>query len=266
MKKKIYSIIVFSALFFSGCEVEEVISPDSVYVEYTVVQAEIRPGKIFPGVRFTKTMPLGIPYDIKKAELKDVTAYIVKNEIQVIPLIYYADGLYKPRFEFYVEEGEVYEVYAESDGKFIYGKTFIPHKPVATSVNYNTNDYYFEADVETEINTVYAALWIVTGLPPAIAEDYFSVSTPSTNPGSVSAVRTGSIPEEYRTQAYAGQRYIQVFAFDQSYRKYFYSRTSGNEINDPFIQGGGAVEWNMQGDKVIGMFIGVTPGELINVN
>ena len=77
------------------------------------------------------------------------------------------------------------------------------------------------------------------------------------------SVRTSSLPEEYRITVYSDNRYIQVVAFDKSFRNYFYSRTSGSEITDPFIQGGGAIEWNMQGDKVIGMFIGVARGDII---
>ena len=62
--------------------------------------------------------------------------------MQVIPLIYTSDGLYKPHYDFYVEEGETYELYAERDGKFIYGKTIIPYSPEINSVNYNAAGYY----------------------------------------------------------------------------------------------------------------------------
>ncbi len=253
-------------LILIACESEEILNPDITFVEYTVVQAEIQSGKIFPAVRITKTLPLGISYDIKLAELKNVTAYLVKNYVQVIPLVYTNDGLYKPKYEFYVDEGDTYEIYAERDGKFIYGKTTIPFEPSVTSVNFNPSDYYFEADVVSKQNEVYGALWIVTGTPPAKADDFFSVSKASTGINQIVSVRSKSLPEEYRNQNYSGQRYIQVVAFDKSFRDYFYSRTSGNEINDPFIQGGGVIEWNMQGENVIGMFIGVAKGDIIQVN
>ncbi len=235
-------------------------------MEYTVVQAEIQSGKIFPAVRITKTLPLGISYDIKLAELKNVTAYLIKNYVQVIPLVYTNDGLYKPKYDFYVDEGDIYEIYADRDGIFIYGKTTIPFEPSVSSVNFSPSDYYFEADVVSKKNEVYGALWIVTGSPPAIADDFFSVSKASTGINQIVSVRSKSLPEEYRNQNYSGQRYIQVVAFDKSFRDYFYSRTSGNEINDPFIQGGGVIIWNMQGENVIGMFIGVAKGDIIQVN
>ena len=258
--------LLFFILTLAACENEELVSPDTSFEEYTVVEAEIQPGKIFPAVRITKTLPLGVPYDIKLAEIKNVTAYIVKDYVQVIPLIYTEDGLYKPKYDFYAEEGETYELYAERDGKFIYGKTIIPHRASVTAINFNSDDYYFEADVQGEMNVVYGALWIVSTYPPAKAEDFFSITQPVTSFNTTVSVQTSSIPEKYRDAIYSGSRYIQVFSFDKSYRKYFYSRSSGQEINDPFIQGGGVVEWNMQGEKVIGMFIGVTPGDILNVN
>jgi hypothetical protein len=266
MKTFLNISLTFFILVLAACESEEILSPEEVFVEYTVVQAEIQPNKNFPAVRITKTLPLGVPYDIENAELKNVTAYLVKNEVQVIPLLYTLDGLYKPRYEFYVQEGETYELYAERDGKFIYGRTTVPYKPEVTAVNYNTSDYFLNADISTKFDEVYGALWIISGYPPANADDFYSVTLPSTSTNSMAAVRTSSIPEEYRTPAYSESRYIQVFSFDKSFRDYFYSRTSGQEITDPYIQGGGKVEWNMQGDKVIGMFIGVTPGDIIKVD
>lgn len=249
-----------------NCEREEILNPDAVHIEHTVVQAEIKPGKIFPAVRFTKTLPLGVPYNIKQAELKNVTAYLLKNEVQVIPLHYTSDGLYKPLYDFYVEEGETYELIAERDGIYIYGKTFVPFKPNVLSTNYITSSYYFDADVRSRLNEVYGALWIISGNPSARAIDYYSITSPTNSININIVVRTSSIPEMYRSPTYPDNRYIQVFAFDVSFRKYFYSRTSGQQVTDPFIQGGGAIEWNVQGDKVIGMFIGITPGDIIEVN
>ena len=266
MKTFLNISLPFIILVLAACESAEILSPEDVFVEYTVVQAEIQPNKNFTAVRMTKTLPLGVPYDIKNAELKNVTAYLVKNEVQVIPLLYTMDGLYEPKYELYVQEGDIYELYAERDGKFIYGRTTIPYKPEVIAVNYNTSDYFLEADIRTKFNEIYGALWIVSSYPPAKADDFYSVTLPSTSTNGTVSVRTSSIPEEYRTTAYSESRYIQVFSFDKSFRDYFYSRTSGQEITDPYIQGGGKVEWNVHGDKVIGMFIGVTPGDIIKVD
>ena len=218
-------------LILIACESEEILGPEDTYEEFTVVQAEIIAGKYFPSVRFTKTLPLGIPYDINNAELKNVTAYLVKNEVQVIPLIYTSEGLYKPLYDFYVEEGETYELYAEYDKKFIYGKTIIPYSPEINSVYYNGAGYYLSAEIQAKLNEVYCALWIVSENPPGMAEDFYSVTTPATTPYTTVGVRTSSLLEQYRSPVYSNDRYIQVYSFDKSFRNYFYSRSSGGEIH-----------------------------------
>ena len=257
------SLVLIS--FFCGCESEEIVSVEFAYEEYTVVQAELIPDKRFPGVRFTRTLPLGVPYNIKDAEIKNITAYLRINGIQVIPLIYSEDGLYKPKYYFYINEGDTYELFAEQGEKYIYGITKIPLKPQVTSINYDRNDYHLFADVNVKQDEVYSALWIVTLGNAIRAEDFFSVSSPG-NQNSTVRVRTSPVPEEYLSGIYSGTRMIQVFALDKSFKDYFYTRNSGQQLNDPFIQGtGGAVEWNVQGDKVIGLFIGVTPGDIIEV-
>jgi len=256
---RIFSKLIFAAFLFllTGCESEEIISTDVVHDEYTVVQAEIQANKIFPSVRFTKTLPLGIPYTIEAAELKNVSAYIRKNEVRIIPLIYTYDGLYKPLYEFYVEEGETYELFADRDGKYIYSKTIIPYKPEILNSSYNTSEFYLNANVRSKEDEVYAALWIISAVPVVTADDYFSVS--SGNPVTTLSVRTSPLPEQYQSNAYNYSRYIQVFAFDKSFKEYFNTRTLGGEINDPFVQGGSEVSWNVQGEKVIGLFMGITP-------
>jgi len=262
--RKYYLLILI--LLFTACQSEDILTPEDTYEEFTVVQAEIIAGKYFPSVRFTKTLPLGIPYDINKAELKNVTSYLVKNEVQVIPLIYTSKGLYKPLYDFYVEEGETYELFAEYNKKFIYGKTIIPYAPEIKSVYYDGAGYFLSAEIKAKVNEVYCALWIISGNPPGMADDFYTVTTPAATSLTTVGVRTSTFPDEYRSPVYSNYRYIQVFSYDKSFRNYFYSRSSGSEINDPFIQGGGAIEWNMQGDKVIGMFVGVAIGDIVKVN
>jgi len=256
--------LVFISLF-SGCESEEIVNVDLVYEEYTVVQAELIPGKHFPGVRFTRTLPLGVPYNIKDAEIKNITAYLRLNGVQVIPINYTDDGLYKPLYNFYINEGDTYELFAEHGEKYIYSITKIPLKPEVTTTNYDRNDYHLYADVKVKQDEVYSALWIVTLGNAIRAEDFFSVAS-SDNQYSTVRVRTSPVPEEFLSGIYSGTRMIQVFALDKSFKDYFHTRNSSQQLNDPFIQGtGGAVEWNVQGDKVIGLFIGITPGDIIEV-
>jgi hypothetical protein len=267
MNKNFYIIYLAILLIISiACEEEHIVDVNIVHEEFTVVQAELKIDKYFPGVRFTKTLPLGVPYDIKLAELKNITAYIRIDSVQIIPLIYDQDGLYKSLYEFYVEPGRYYELFAERDGTFIYSQTVIPEKPIVTSTNYSSSENYLQAVVVSHNNEVYAALWAISSAPFIKADDYFSVSVPTEiSPVSTINVRTSPIPEEFQSPAYNNSRFIQIFSFDKSFKNYFNSKTSGQGISDPFVQGGGAVEWNVYGDNVIGMFIGVTEGELVAV-
>ena len=265
MKTSVKILLLYLTLVIAGCKSEEIVNPEDVYEEYTVVQAELHPWEPFPSVRFTKTLPLGEAYDIKKTELKNVHVYIKRNGVQVIPLIYNFDGLYKPRYETFVNEGETYELFAKSDDKYIYAKTIIPFSPKINSTKRDQNEYYLEANVSMRNDEVYGALWIISGTASGRAEDFFSISNTDYSPNKNVIVRTSAIPEGYRTPISLSNTYIQVFAFDKGYRDYFYSRSSGQEVDDPFIQSNGKIDWNVQGDKVIGMFIGVTPGNVVKV-
>ena len=258
MKRLLKIYLVLILITISGCENEELLTPQFDYEEYIVVQAEIQANRYFPAVRFTKTLPLGVPYRLEDAELKNVTAYLKRNGVQIIPLVYTSQGLYKTLDDLFVVEGETYELFAMRDETFIYSITRIPYKPEITNAYYNSSSYSLNANVNAKEGEVYAALWIVTTTPSIEADDYYAVF--SAAPGSNIVVAASPLPQQYRGGNYSGLRYIQVNSFDQSFKDYFNSRTSGNEINDPFVQGGGEITWNVQGEKTIGLFIGVSRG------
>lgn len=245
-------------IIFSNCENEEILTPEVEYEEYIVVQAEIQSNKYFPAVRFTKTLPLGVPYKIEDAELKDVTAYLKRNGVQIIPLVYTSQGLYKTLYDVFVVEGETYELFAMHDETYIYSITRIPYQAELTNVYYNSSNYNLNASVKSKEGEVYASLWIITTTPSIIADDYYAVT--SAVPGSDVITTTSPIPEQYRGSNYSGLRFIRIDSFDHSFKEYFNSRTAGSQINDPYVQGGGKVIWNVQGEKVIGMFIGISKG------
>ena len=60
--------LIFLAILFyflSGCENVDVVETKIEYKEKIVVSSEITAGSIFSGVTFTRTLPIGEPYDIK---------------------------------------------------------------------------------------------------------------------------------------------------------------------------------------------------------
>jgi hypothetical protein len=57
-----------------------------------------------------------------------------------------------------------------------------------------------------------------------------------------------------------------VYAFDSAYREYFNTKENNQPIQDSFAQGGGLINWNVQGNNTIGLFIGIAKGDIINAN
>jgi hypothetical protein len=55
---------------------------------------------------------------------------------------------------------------------------------------------------------------------------------------------------------------MEIYSFDKAYLKYYNSKGNQQIINNTFIQGGGSVVWNVFGDDVIGLFIGVAKSKI----
>lgn len=266
MKSIIKIIFIIFPLFFS-CEKEEILNANAEYTELLVMQCEIYPEFNFPGVRLTRTLPLGVVYDIKLAEIKNATMYLRINNVKIIPLHYTMNGIYKPLYDLYVNQGEVYEIFGELDEQSFYAKTVIPYTPVVQSISYDLTEHYAKAVLLSNKNECYSALWAIQDTTMIFAEDFFSVSVfQDTTIGSVVNVRSAAYTYPYRQPVYNGRRYIQLFAFDFSFEKYFKSKLSGNTINNPYVQGTSNTVWNVKGNNIIGMFIGVSKGELLFVN
>lgn len=260
--------ILFLLLFvLIACERDEILDVDTEYKELLIVQSEINPDVYFPGVRLTKTLPLGVPYDINLSEITDATLYLRVDSIKIIPLHYTQDGVYKPLYNFVVSPGEYYELFGERGIQTFYAKTKIPLHPQIKNILFHSTGYFSEAEVYSHEGECYAALWAVNDGIYRVSSDFFNVSV-SENVfiGSYSIVRAGSYPQAYQTSAYDGRRYIQVYSFDVSFAKYFTSKSGNEVIINPYVQGTGSTDWNVEGTNVIGMFIGVSKGSIYPVN
>lgn len=264
---KILKILLICAVLILGCENQDLVTQEIQYQDKVVVQAELVSNTYFEGVRITRTLPVGTSFAIEKAEIKNAYVYLRKNFVQIIPLHYQANGIYKPLYDLYINEGEFYEVFGTADEKQFYAKTKIPLSPQIESANINLNGYFATAIVQTQGEECYAALWTVDDGIFKTAEDFFEVVNPAVSgTGNSVQVRTAQYPIEYQSNAYNGKRYIKVFAFDKSFSKYFYTKSGSQTINNPYVQGVGETDWNIDGENVIGMFIGLSNGTLTLVN
>ncbi len=247
------------ALLVSSCENSTDVVVDLPYTEYTVVDAQLTAFQLFKGVTLTHTLPLGEDFDIKKAEIKDAVMYLVENGVKIIPLHYFADGLYKPLQDITIKVHNQYELFAAVGTKSIYSRTIIPEVPEVVNIT-DVDNKYLSAEVTAKAGEAYAAAWLISsGGELMTAGDFFEVVTPDQYPANV-LVRSMDIPAPYNTLTYRDRVYIKVFAFDKVYREYFITKTGSSQINNTFTAGGGAVAWNVSGDHTIGLFIGVAEG------
>ncbi len=259
MIRKLILLAVLS-LLISSCENNTDVEIDLPYKEYTVVEAQLSAHQIFQGVSITHTLPLDEPYDIKKAEIKDAFAYIVENGIRIYPLHYSTDGMYFADGDFIISPDSKYELFARVGEKTIYSKTVVPDKPVI-NVASNADDQYLFASIDAKPDEAYGAAWIIANTDKR-ADYFFTIESADAFPQELS-IRTIQIPEPYNTPQYSSNFFIQVYAFDKAFKDYFITNPGGSQIDNVFIAGGGSVLWNVYGEDVIGLFIGVTKGDAV---
>lgn len=257
-------MILLILLFATGCQQTDVLEPDGLYKQKVAVFASLKADSTFGGITFTRTLPLTEEYDIKKAEITDITAYLKIDGIQVIPLLYVKDGLYKPKYNLIIKEGSTYELFASYAGKSIYSNTSVPQIPKIISAQ-KINNQYFQASVSPKANEVYGLAWTIPGITAysvlGFSNDFPEIVKPSdAGLNSNITLKTIDIPENYRTEFYFRSASIRAYAFDKSYYDYFLTKANNQQISNSFVQGGGQIIWNVYGEDVIGLFIGMAIG------
>lgn len=270
MKKVLYIICISILISLIGCENVSVVNPDLNYKEYIVVRAELVAGEDFTGVKLTRTQPLNQQYDSSSAAItSNVTAYLKVNGVQVIPLHHAGNGIYLASARMPIISGYTYELFAEVGNTGIYSFTRIPQKPTVVSAQV-VNDSIFQANVQSETNAVYGAVWEiyngsvgqVIDSAPDFKEIVQNTDVYKTEP---IPVNTLALPTQYRSGNYSNLWYVRVYAYDTAYLKFFRTRNNNQPVSDVFSQGGDQVIWNVTGNNVIGMFIGVAKGNFVKV-
>jgi hypothetical protein len=270
MKNILYIIFTSILISFIGCEDVSVVNPDLSYKEYIVVRAELVAGEDFAGVKFTRTQPLNQQYNSASAAItSNVTAYLKVNGVQVIPLHHAGNGIYLASDRIEIQSGYTYELFAEVGDTAIYSSTTIPEKPIVVSTQV-VNDSFFQANVRTNTNEVYGAAWEIynSGIDEVVdsASDFKEIiqNTDVFNTAPI-PVNTIDLPVQYRSSNYSYLWYLRVYAYDTPYLKFFRTRNNNQPVSDVFSQGGDQVIWNVFGNNVVGMFIGVAKGDFVKV-
>ncbi len=263
--KKYISLISIFVLILVGCEKTDTVEINLPNQEYIVIQAKLIADEDFQGLRITRTLPVNETYDIKKAEIKNAFVYLRRNDVQIIPLHYTLNGIYVTTSALPIVSGDKYELIGEANGHKFYSKTFIPQVPVVTNFDYNANQYYMEANVKSHPNEVYGSLWVIDGNLNRAADDFYSVintNTGDTLTNPLSTTRTQELPEIYRSFSYNNRRSVLVYSFDKQFEPFFNSKNNNQPVESYFQEGGGTISWNVQGDGVIGLFIGMANSSL----
>jgi len=255
MNRTIKIILAGLLLIFFGCENSKIVDVPLQFEENVVVQGELYADTLFPGIRITKTIPINETFDIDSAQIKDAYVYLKINGVKIVPLHFTKKGIYKPAANFFVRSGEVYELDGEADGKIFYSQTIIPQKPVITNRDYNSSGKFMEATTQANPDEVYGAIWNIDKIDTLSANDFYSIVAVDNNASVIT--RTTTLPDIYRSSYYDGRRFIQVFSFDKQFKSFFNSKDNNQPVSNYFIQGGGSIAWNVYGDHVIGLFIGI---------
>ena len=256
MNKVKYFFIIGFFLFSYGCEKSTIVSIPVPYEEDVVVESQLIAGQTFQGVRITRTVPVSENFDINKAEVKDAVVYLKVNDLQVIPLHFTSDGIYLPTVSMNIYWANKFELFGEVDGKSFYSQTTVPQMPVEVSSDYNSTGNYMEATVQSKPGVVYGGIWSIDRLTETSANDFYSIVSPKDNQTIIST-RSTILPKEYQSSEYEGRRFIQVYAFDKQFEDFFNSKDNNQPVSNYFAQGGGSIAWNVYGDHIIGLFIGI---------
>ena len=261
MKKIKFLLALFVLAFIIiGCEETTTVEVEIPDEEYIVVESELVADSLFTGVRFTKTLPIGELYDINKAELKSVVAYLKVDDAQIIPVHYDSAGWYRPLYDYRIEPGRKYELIAEYNDILIYARTNVPQVPEVQRVIFS-NEYYLSAEVKTKQHEVYGAAWVIGS---RISSSFHSITEPVNQiVPQIVDTRTSLFDEDLRSAVYRSNSFIRVYAFDEQFFDYFRSKDNHQFIEDGISQGGGLVTWNTFGDNVIGVFMGIAHSPLI---
>ncbi|OGU34279.1 MAG: hypothetical protein A2068_04105 [Ignavibacteria bacterium GWB2_35_6b] len=259
MEIKKYLITLLLLLFCIACENDQVVDISDFYKEKVVVRAELVKDSLFEGVSITRTLPLNSQYDFNKAEFESFTGYLRIDNTVIIPLHYSGDGIYKPLHNLIINGNKKYELIVNAGGTQIYAETYIPDTTVILKTYYKENTF-LEARVLPNSKYSYGAVWALESVTnPEYSDDFFSLVEPLNNSGTIT-VQTKAFPEAYLTNQALR---IQLFTFDKKFTEYFKTKKYSQSITNSYGQGGGPVTWNVQGENVIGIFIGYSRTGLI---
>jgi hypothetical protein len=243
-----------------SCTEIGIIEEDIPFEGKYVVYGRLQGGTNSINISFTNTFAIDDSTNIEDAALKDLNPYLWSESQGIYPLIYAGEGHYFPVDDLEIKTGDWYELHAKIGKERIFAETYIPPAPVPEEIE--LIDDYISCKITAEPNSVYGVKYSVyprnNFSRQFIENSFYEISDPLNNGNEFVTVRTGSLPNEYLTNLEGYRIDLEIYAFDQEYKAYYNSRQNNKPVENIFSEGGGSVFWNVQGENVIGTFIGYT--------
>lgn len=267
MTMRLLKLIVLLILFIS-CEEISIIEEDIPYEELYVINGQVVGNTRDVEVTITKSFPIEMNVERGDVEIDSLVVFIIAENQGVWALKSDEDGNYNPIEEVIVDVGATYELYIVfNNEKRIFTSTYVPPTPEVEEIL--IEDRFITCKVMPAENTVYGCKYHITSLRDGNKffneTIFYELTNRLENIEQAVSFRTSNLPDEYLSEPDEYSVSVEIFAFDEVYKDYYETRENNKPIENIFSEGGGSVFWNVEGENVIGMFIGYTILSLENI-
>jgi hypothetical protein len=177
--------------------------------------------------------------------------------------------------ELNIQEGKRYNLTVQWNGKTVKSSTFIPSKPIVSSLWYSdtsNSDLAFFRNFRTNISAKNIPDAVLMGL--SVVRDtlrpihdmlYLDNPYEITDYNFTGDSTILSFSRGFDDPYYRNSPYLKILAFDPAFLSYLNTIERRNSDVGIFSGGGGNPVWNVYGDG-FGLFLGVNPGYAVNIN
>ncbi|MCB0730573.1 MAG: DUF4249 family protein [Ignavibacteriae bacterium] len=260
-------LFIISMLLVISCTEVGVIEENIPFDKKYVVNGRLKAQSENIEISFSKSFALDENYTKSETAIENLTTYLWSENQGIFPLIHVGDGIYSQKDEIEIRPGQTYELHARIGDDRVYASTYIPVEPDIQEIQITEN--FIICKIIPNPNTVYGCKFSLVSIynssESLIENIFYEISDAVENIADLVIIRTSELPEEYFENSKNYKINLEVYAFDEDYKDYFDTRLNNKPVENIFSEGGGSVFWNVQGDNVIGMFIGYNLKTLNNV-
>lgn len=264
---KNFSYLIILILVLIGCTEIGVIEEDIPFEEKIVVYGRLKGGTNEITISFSKSFPIDESLRREDTAIKDLVSYLWSESQGIYPLVYDSQNNYIPIENLIVNMETEYELHANIGSERIFARTIVPSEADVQEIEFIED--YITCKILPKANSVYGCKYNIIPLNynfnKLVENTFFEISEKVENTSDVIQIRSSALPFEFLENVDGYILNLEVYSFDTDYHEYYYSRKNNKPIENIFSEGGGSVFWNVQGENVIGMFIGYSVIEFNNI-